>query len=133
MAPRCFRYEHGTKRSEIFGNVLRQSYLPHETIDVRSFAGLNHLFSDSIIGFAVHRLVHLISNQTDVFYYKFSYIGRFSVFNYPADKPYGVHHADDLQYPFYFDKIAPLIKADDPESFMIERMTRIFEHFAVNG
>lgn len=81
----------------------------------------------------MHRFVHLISNFTDVYYYKFKYIGRFSVFLYPHDKPYGVHHADDLQYVIYADQTKDLIKRTDPEDITIERMTRIWEQFARTG
>jgi len=101
---------------------------------VRSISALNNLFGDSFIGYGVHRFVHLISSQTKVYYYKMSYTSRFSLFYYPSDKPYGVNHVDDLQYPFWVDFITPsLITPLDPEDFMIERMTRVWEYFAWNG
>lgn len=109
--------------------ALRKYYFPFDTIDVRSFDGLNRLFSDGTIGYGVHKFVHLMSNLTDVYYYKFSYIGRFSVFNYPNDKPYGVSHADDLMYIMP----GPVITPSDPEYIMVERMTRIWEQFAWTG
>lgn len=108
--------------------------MPFETIDIRSFSALNNLFGDSLIGYPVHKLVHQLSNFTDVFYYKFSYVGRFTLFRYPAGgPPYGVHHVDDLQYVFDVDYIGPTIMPTDPENFMVDRMTRIWEHFAWNG
>lgn len=133
LAPYCFAYEAGTARSHEFGKILRSSYLPFDKIDARSFNGLNNLFGDGIIGYGVHKFAHLASNHTKVFYYKLSYIGRFSVFNYPHDKPYGVHHGDDLQYVFYVPTIGSLVTPTDPEHFMIERMTKIFEQFALTG
>lgn len=135
IAPICFRYESDTEKSKAFSKVLRNTYLPLETIDVRSFGGLAYLFGDSLIGYSVHRLVHLISNQTQVFYYKFSYVGRYSAFLYPHDKPYGTHHGDDTQYPFQDSTFRPgrEITILDPESFMVDRMTKIFESFATTG
>lgn len=135
IGPICFRYEENTEKSKAFSKKLRQTYLPLDIIDVRSFGGLGLLFGDSLIGYSVHRLVHLISNQTKVFYYKFSYIGRHSAFLYPHDKPYGTHHGDDTQYPFQDFTFRPgrEIKLSDPESFIVERMTKIFESFATTG
>lgn len=89
--------------------------------------------SDANTGYNVHRFAHLVSNQTDVYYYKFSYVGRYSLFNYPNDKPYGAHHADDLQYAFHLNFIGPRIETTDPENFMVERLTKIYEHFAWFG
>lgn len=134
IAPYCFIYEHGTKKSTVISETLRSYYLPFEKIDNRSFNGLINLFSDGVIGYGIHRFVHLITNLTDVYYYNFSYNGRFSVFYYPHhDKPYGVHHVDDLQYAFYVDYVGLMIKPSDPENFMVERMTKIYEHFALTG
>lgn len=113
--------------------ILRKSYLPYDIIDVRSFTGLSNLIGDGIIGYGVHRFVGLTSEHIDVYYYKFSYVGRFSRFTYPRDKPYGVHHVDDIQYVFRSTFMGSDITDTDPESFMVERMTRIFEQFASTG
>lgn len=129
----CFNYEENTAKSRAISHALREAYFVFDDIDVRSFHPLGHLFADSRIGYAVHRLVHLISNVTDVYYYKFSYVGRFSLFHYPQNSPYGVHHGDDPQYIFSVDYLSPLILPTDPEHFMIERMTTIWESFAHTG
>lgn len=47
------------------------------------------LFADSVIGFGVHRFVQLASAHTNVYYYQFSYVGRFSYTYYPKDRPFG--------------------------------------------
>lgn len=130
VAPSCFRYEQSTDKSREISNAMRNSYLPFEKIDNRSFNALNNLFGDSLVGWPIHKFVHQISNFTNVFYYKFSYIGRFSMFNYPRF-PYGVHHADDIQYVLYVDSFG-FIQETDAESFMVDRMTRIWESFATN-
>ena len=91
------------------------------------------LISDGSIGYGVHRLVQMISKCTDVFYYKFSYVGSHSVFKFPRNSPYGVTHSDDVQYVLNSWYIAPDASLSDPENFMIERMTRIWEQFAMKG
>lgn len=91
------------------------------------------MFGDGSISYGVHRLVQMISTCTDVYYYKFTYVGRYSVFNYPRQFPYGVTHADDLQYVLYSWYIGPSIELTDPENIMVERMTRIWERFAATG
>ena len=131
MAPFCFYYEGNTNKSRI-SKAIRDAYLPFDTIDIRSFNALTNLFGDAYVGYGIHQLIHLISNFTDVFYYKFTYVSRFSSFYYPKDLPYGVQHGDDMQYPLYTG-LSPVIQTSDPEHFMIERMTRIWEHFAYTG
>jgi acetylcholinesterase len=131
---KCFFYDaNGIQTREQMADSFKKLYFPYEKIDARSFNNLNHLCADGVIGYGVHRLVHYASNYTDVFYYKFSYIGRYSMFNYPHDKPYGVHHGDDMQYTISASYMAPLINENDPENFMVERMTRIWEQFATKG
>lgn len=134
IAPSCFMFEgNDYKSSEEVSQILRKSYLPFDTIDIRSFNGLSNLIGDGLIGNGVHRFVHYISNFTDVYYYKFSYVGRFSLFNYPRNHPYGVHHGDDIQYIFKSQFVGPEIQQTDPENVVVERMTRIWEHFAWTG
>lgn len=91
------------------------------------------MFSDGYIGYGVHRLGHLLSNFTDVFYYQLSYIGRFSFYLHPHDKPYGVHHSDEMQYIMATAFVGPQIKLSDPENLMVERFTRIIEQFSLTG
>lgn len=131
VAPKCFAYANA-KDSKSVGDVLRKAYFPFDVIDARSFNNLNNFFSDGIIGIGVHRFVHFISKLTKVFYYEFSYRGRYSVFNYPHNHPYGTHHSDDMQY-IMSECISPLYQTSDPEHVMVERMTRIYEQFAWSG
>lgn len=131
IAPSCFFYERDTARSKAFSKLLRDSYFPFDTIDVRSFGALDYLFGDSIIGYGVHKFVHLVSSQVTTYYYKFSFIGRFSFFMYPnRDRPYGTHHGDDLQYIFW---LGLSVTPQDSEWPIIDRMTRIVEQFVHTG
>lgn len=113
--------------------IIRESYFPFDVIDIRSFNNLNNLFADALISYGVHKFVHLVNAFIDVYYYKFSYVGELSGFNFPRDRPYGVHHGDDNQYVFNdgFQGIA--IPLTHPDSFVVERMTRIWEQFAWTG
>lgn len=133
IGPRCFLYEPDTVRSREIGKALKESYIPFDTFDIRSFTGLSQLFGDALIGYSTHKFAHLAANFTDVYYYKFSYVGRSSLFYYPRDKPYGVHHGDDLQYIYNPGFFGPMIQTNDPENLLVDRMTRIIEHFAGTG
>jgi acetylcholinesterase len=131
---KCFFYDaNGIQTREQMAQALKKLYFPYDKIDARASNNLNHLCADGVIGYGVHRLAHFASYYTDVFYYKFSYIGRYSSFYYPRDKPFGVHHGDDIQYTISAPYLSPTIEEDDPENFMVERMTRIWEQFALKG
>lgn len=136
VAPYCFGYEGGnTLKSRTISAAIK-NYLPFDVIDIRSMNALVNLFGDVNTGYSQHIFVHRINQYIPVYYYKFSYIGRFSYFNFPKDKPYGVEHGDDMQYLFhlsYLDKDFPIIDELDRENFMVERMTRMYEHFANTG
>lgn len=131
-APRCFLYEEDSEKSRALSRSFRENYFPYDVIDARSFEDMNHLFSDSIMGYPTHHLVNSASTFTDVFYYRFSFIGSFSLFSYPGNAPYSVAHADDVHYlvPWTF---IPTIEVDDPDNFIVERLLSIYENFARNG
>jgi len=81
----------------------------------------------------VHQFVNLVSEFTDVFYYKFSYVGDFSLFTYPRnDSIYGVQHGDDLHYVIPY-RAFDVIGGDHEDNFIVERLSRIYENFARNG
>ena len=133
FAPICFAFG-GTESTSVekFALTLKNYYLPFETINHTAFNSLRLLNADGTIGYSVHRLARFASQYTDVYYYKFSFIGRFSFFHYPGNKPYGVHHGDDTQYCFTSNMMGA-INVDDPENFIVERLTRMWEYFAING
>lgn len=135
IAPKCFSFEgNDFKSSSEAAEILRDAYFSYDTIDMRSFNNLQQLSADGIIGYGVHRFVNFVRNLTDVYYYKFSFTGRFSRFYYPNEKiPFGAHHVDDIQYLFNAPYVGSLIEVSDPESFIVERMTRIWEQFAWTG
>lgn len=83
--------------------------------------------------FGHHRLVRLLWNQTNVFYYRTSYVGRYSRFIYKHNKPYGVEHEDDVQYLLELRDFSTKFIKNDPEMKMVDRMTRFWANFAING
>ncbi|XP_062562253.1 juvenile hormone esterase-like [Armigeres subalbatus] len=134
LAPMLFLYEGYPNQLEIT-RQLRDKFLGEEPLSLnRSLHGLNYLFADSLIGFAVHRFVQLVSPHTPVYQYKFSYVGRYSFFYYPEEgTPYGAVHHDDLLYLLSIPSVAPIFNTTDPESKTVERLTRMWTAFAQTG
>ncbi|CAO1378626.1 unnamed protein product [Diamesa serratosioi] len=134
LAPICFMYERDTQRSKYISKVLRDNFINSTVLTNSSFAGLNYLFSDGVVGFTVHRFVHLVSKYVKVFYYKNTYIGSNSNFYYPpgSGKPFGVSHTDDIIYFMKLERF-PMIKPGDPESMHLEQILDIWMSFAVTG
>lgn len=85
------------------------------------------------MGWSVHRLAHLISNVTEVFYYELSFVGQHSYFKHPHEFPYGVHHSDEMQYIMETGFVGPQIKERTDEDRLVQRMTRIIAQFAEFG
>ncbi|XP_055377342.1 juvenile hormone esterase [Condylostylus longicornis] len=134
LAPICFLYERHTPRSNLISKRIRKKYLGGGLLHPeRSLEGLSQLYADSLIGFGVHRFVRLTARLTRVFYYQFSYTGRFSHLYYPEDKPYGAVHHDDLMYLFTQPSITSMFADDDPEYRMMQKMTRMWANFAYKG
>lgn len=134
VAPKCFFFNGNEFTStEEMATTLRESYFPFDVIDIRSFNNLNNLFGDSIIGYGVHKFVHIVNSFVDVYYYKFSYVGQLSFFHFPRYFPYGAHHGDDIQYVFNYGWEGIAIPLGHPDSLVVERMTRIWEQFAWFG
>ncbi|GAB0094319.1 Carboxylic ester hydrolase [Sergentomyia squamirostris] len=134
LAPICFLYERNTPRSREISQTLRKKYVNFPLITESRIPELGELFSDSTIGFSVHRFVQLASRHTKVFYYKHTFRGRYSFFEHPKGTPYGVVHHDDLLYLFGIPLVAPkLFTLSDPENLNVERMTRMWTTFAAKG
>ncbi|XP_059617683.1 juvenile hormone esterase [Phlebotomus argentipes] len=133
LAPIAFLYERNSERSKKISQTLRKYYVNFPLISESRIPQLGELFSDSSIGFSVHRFTQLASRHTKVFYYKNTFHGRYSFFYYPEGKPYGVVHHDDLLYLFGVPLLAPTFAQNDPENLNVERMTRLWTTFAGKG
>lgn len=93
-APISFQYERDTENSKTISKELRKFYFGTKSIDNSSLPQLAQLYADALIGFGVNRAVKLLSEKSDkpVYYYKFSYKGRYSHFYLPESNktvPYG--------------------------------------------
>ncbi|XP_055917775.1 venom carboxylesterase-6-like [Eupeodes corollae] len=134
QAPIILKYERNTQKSKYISTVLKSEYLKNQTLssDI-PFEPFGKLFSDAIIGFPVHRFAHLAARYVPVYYYRYSYRGRFSDFLYPGDTAYGSVHHDDLWYLLHNSFISPIYSKIDPEDKTVERLTRIVAQFATTG
>lgn len=93
-APISFQYERATENSKTISKELRKFYFGTKPIDNSSLPQLAQLYADALIGFGVNRAVKLLAEKSDkpVYYYKFSYKGRYSHFYLPESNgtvPYG--------------------------------------------
>ncbi|XP_055855426.1 juvenile hormone esterase-like [Episyrphus balteatus] len=108
---------------------IQKFYLKDKLIQDQPFGNFGEIFSDAIIGHGVYRLVHLARKYVDVYYYRFDYSGKFSIFPDENGKPRGVLHADDLQYIFKWDER----DLDDSDVFMAERYGKWWASFSETG
>ncbi|XP_015597183.1 esterase E4 [Cephus cinctus] len=135
IAPISFLYERGTPRSRRISQELKKFYLNNQPVSLDNVDGLAQLYADAVIGFSAHRFVKLISaaSAKPVYYYRFSYQGRFSHSVWSdTKKPYGVVHHDDLLYLFYIS-FFPYFNATDPEVVTVKRLTTMWTNFAKTG
>ncbi|RZB40290.1 COesterase and/or Abhydrolase 3 domain containing protein, partial [Asbolus verrucosus] len=126
VAPLCFGYEAGTEKSRQVSRAIRKFYLHDEPLSNASLA---------VVGFPVNRAVELIAekNTKPVYYYKFTYQGRYSYLYLPGTQtPYGVTHSDDLIYVLYVP-LFPIFNQSYPEAEMVEKLTTMWANFARTG
>ncbi|XP_049801051.1 esterase E4-like [Schistocerca nitens] len=134
--PISFLYEQNTSRSRQISRELRSFYLGTEPITNNSRTGLGQLYADGIVIFPVDRIAKMIStrNTSPVYYYQFTYQGRYSWVNSPGTTtPYGVVHHDDLIYLFYISVLFPSFTNADPEYPTVKKMTKMWSNFVTNG
>ncbi|XP_051164874.1 uncharacterized protein LOC127283823 [Leptopilina boulardi] len=136
IAPISFSYERNSSRSKYISKELRKFYLNDLPISLDNINGLGEIYADSITINSVHRFVNLLAatSTKPVYYYKFTYQGRYSHTIWKdSKKPFGVVHEDDLIYLFFLENRFPMFNETDPEVQIIERMTSIWENFAITG
>ncbi|XP_012344184.1 esterase E4-like [Apis florea] len=135
IAPISFMYERNTSRSQRISEELRKFYFEEEAIDSARRDGLARIYEDSIIKFPQYRGAKLIAENSPapVYFYMFTYQGRFSFSMWNSTTPYGIEHQDDLQYLFYMEKIFPYFHEFTPEKRMVELYTSMWASFMENG
>nr|QCC89018.1 carboxylesterase 3 [Meteorus pulchricornis] len=137
IAPISFFYERNTTQSLEISSKLKHFYLHDKPIGLDNYEGWARLYADGVIGFSVHRFANLVSDQykttnTPVYYYEFTYQGRYSHKTWSDGKPYGVVHHDDLLYLFYVS-FFPYFDAEAPEIKAVKRSTAMWVNFAKTG
>ncbi|XP_049775871.1 esterase E4-like [Schistocerca cancellata] len=115
---------------------LTKFYLNDEPITNASGDALGKFYSDIIINYPVYSTVKIMSqlNTAPVYYYHFTYQGRYSWTYIPGTQtPDGVSHTDDLLYLFYTSTIFPEFVEADPEYTTVKRMTKMWANFVKTG
>ncbi|XP_045478007.1 uncharacterized protein LOC123683151 [Harmonia axyridis] len=138
LAPIVFLYERETENSKQISKALRFFYFPDGIMDNSSVDSLSKLYADAQTGWGMNRAVKLLSedNKESVYYYKFSYQGRYSHYNHTENNqtvPYGVGHHDDLIYLFTMPERFPSFQNTDPEYKMVDKMTKLYANFVKTG
>ncbi|KAL3273420.1 hypothetical protein HHI36_014864 [Cryptolaemus montrouzieri] len=138
LAPITFLYERDTDRSKSISRGLRSFYFGNQTLGKSVQVQMTNLYNEAQSGFAVNRAVKLLAskNSQPVYYYRFSYKGRFSHYYLPESNgtvPYGPVHHDDLIYMFCSDPLFPKIEKTDPEFRTVQKLTTMWANFARTG
>ncbi|CAG9854755.1 unnamed protein product [Phyllotreta striolata] len=138
-APITFLYERNTDFSKKISKTIKSLYLEDKNIEKSQLKPLAELYADFLVNFGVNRAAKVISEHSNqsVFYYEFSYQGRYSHFYTPESNytmPFGIGQHDDLLYLFYIQKLFPLFKENSPEEVeMVNKLTAIYANFAKTG
>ncbi|XP_049854057.1 esterase E4-like [Schistocerca gregaria] len=137
VAPIAFMYERGTNQSHYISQELKKFYLKNQPITNTSLDGLGKLYADAIICFGEDRAAKIIAkiSRYPVYFYKFSYQGRYSFFYIPGTtSPYGVAHHDDLMYLFYISSLGfPFFQDGEPETHISETLIAMWANFVKTG
>lgn len=135
VAPRYFLYEEGTPRSRYISQELRRFYFNNQPVTRENYPILSDIYTDSASIFPVHRFGQLFAQHSrqPVYFYQFSYHGRYSLAMRNGTSPYGVIHIDDLQYLFYMQPYFPFLNVTSPEYPMMDRYTSMWTNFAQTG
>ncbi|XP_012223116.1 esterase FE4 [Linepithema humile] len=134
LAPINFIYSRDTPDSRNISTELRQFYFGDQPIGPNNYEGLGEIKADIVLA-PMHRTVKLLAENTDqpIYFYLFSYQGRYSFVTWNDTTPYGVVHHDDLQYLFFMQIKFPFFSNDDPEIPTVELMTNMWSNFAQTG
>ncbi|PNF24245.1 Esterase FE4 [Cryptotermes secundus] len=136
VAPIVFIYERNTERSRMISRELRKFYLKDQPLTNASLSSLGELISDAAVGFPEDKASKIISHvsRAPLYYYRFSYQGRYStVYRPQTNIPYGVVHHDDQMYLFFISALFPAFKPEDPETKIVERQTKMWANFVQTG
>ncbi|KAK0072621.1 hypothetical protein PV325_011106, partial [Microctonus aethiopoides] len=117
LAPIDFGYERNGSRSILISKELRTNYFNDNPISPSNARQLGNIYSDIWVNFPVYRYVKLAAEYSSqpVYYYHFTFEGRYSSAKWSNGSNYGVAHGDDLLYLFNISSY-PQIAPSDPEA-----------------
>ncbi|XP_022916348.2 juvenile hormone esterase-like [Onthophagus taurus] len=131
-SPISFHYE---KNPEV-AKTLKTVYFEDKPIDKSQIPGFAQLYTDSLVGFNINRMMKVLAEKNDdLFYYHFNFKGKYSNCYLPDSNntvPYGASHQDDLLYLFSNSNFAQF-KEGEVELSTIEKMTKLWANFAIHG
>ncbi|XP_045476840.1 esterase E4-like [Harmonia axyridis] len=137
-APIFFLYDRDTDRSKTISKGLKSFYFGDKKIDNSTQKELSDLYNEAQSGFAVNRAVKLLAakSKQSVFYYRFSYKGKYSHYYLPGTNntvTYGAVHHDDLIYLFHISILFPQFQKTDKEFRTVTKITTMWSNFARTG
>ncbi|XP_075149081.1 esterase E4 [Haematobia irritans] len=137
-APEIFLYEPespSVPKDQLKSRRIWNFYMGQNTVAINetNLQNFGEIFSDAILGHGIHRLVKLLSKDTEIYYYRTDYVGRRSLYEDNNGQPRGIGHADDLQYIMPGLWYGTQLGKDDPDIFMVNRMTGLWATFAQTG
>lgn len=89
-APEYFMYNATAEKDDPpVSQRIRQFYLGDAAITQKNLNKFGEIFSDSIIGHGVHRLIEMAKDKIPVYYYHFDFIGERSLYEDPMGNPMG--------------------------------------------
>ncbi|XP_022913045.2 esterase FE4-like [Onthophagus taurus] len=135
--PIVFSYERDTEFSSNVSESLREFYIPNKKILVSNRQNIADIYADCLAGFSSNRGAKLLTQylSSKVYYYRFSYKGKYSFFYVPNTNNtglYGASHHDDLLYLFYVSRRTPMF-TEEPESKIVDYLTTIWGNFVKTG
>nr|CAI5851532.1 unnamed protein product [Callosobruchus analis] len=140
IAPIAFVYERGTDHSIKVSKAIRKFYLDDKPVDKGQVGNLAKIYTDALESFPINRAAKLLAHYSKepVYYYRFSFTGRYSHFYLPDTNntvPHGAAHHDDLIYLFHIGFAFPQFTAKTypAEDKMVNKLTTLYTNFAKTG
>ncbi|KAF2903952.1 hypothetical protein ILUMI_02214 [Ignelater luminosus] len=123
IAPIAFYYDPDAPNVNEKSAELKNFYFNGQPVNSGSLVPLGEIYSDSLSGFGVNRGANVLSRflSNSVYYYAFTYKGRFSNFNPPGGNDKYVVHFDDMLYAFWNSLQFPKFKKTDPEAATVKK------------
>ncbi|KAF5277167.1 hypothetical protein FQR65_LT03873 [Abscondita terminalis] len=133
--PYSFYYDPSSSNADHITDELKKFYFNGEPVNQKSLEPLGELYSDALAGFAIWRGARLLSQhlRSNVYYYAFTYEGRYSNFPTSAGSKKYVVHFDDQLYVFWNSLAFPRFNKTDPEAVIVKKLTTLYANFAYSG